>query len=325
MKKRISMIPAAFAALLLAAGCEHKDVLYDVDFNVVLDQANTFSVGEPVKFNFDGQVDNILFYSGEPGAKYEFRDRYEVDKESMESASMELQIQAQYGRAGALEVYVTNKFDGLAGNDGNADRAMMKSLFDGQMSGWERIDYKDGPSGKWISLQIPDLKEYMDNFCIAFHWNQPALDGKNAQRTYRVNGELKTETKDGIKSSISLGELNLKTVSMNEQHDPYRVNAGNGSIILNDSFDIFFKGVAKTELDFPLNAWCISTPQALNKVPNDKGQVIKDLQNYMGGYEYTYSAPGTYMATFVVINSNYVGSDRKVIEIPVTIVDKPLK
>ena len=45
------------------ASCQH-DVIYKADYNVTLDPANTFYAGDPVKFNFDGEVDNLLFYSG---------------------------------------------------------------------------------------------------------------------------------------------------------------------------------------------------------------------------------------------------------------------
>ena len=51
------------------ASCQ-QDVVYEVDYNITLDPANTYYAGDPVKFNIDGDVDNLLFYSGETGSQY---------------------------------------------------------------------------------------------------------------------------------------------------------------------------------------------------------------------------------------------------------------
>ncbi len=51
------------------------------------------------------------------------------------------------------------------------------------------------------------------------------------------------------------------------------------------------------------------------------GNSIKNCQNYAYTYSYAYETPGTYTATFVTTNANYQGSDRKIIEMTITIVD----
>lgn len=58
-----------FAMLLTVAACEH-DIVRDTDFVVSFDSSNSYVAGEPVRFLFDGEVDNIVFYSGEPGSVY---------------------------------------------------------------------------------------------------------------------------------------------------------------------------------------------------------------------------------------------------------------
>ena len=65
------------------ASCQ-QDVVYEVDYNITLDPANTYYAGDPVKFNIDGDVDNLLFYSGETGSQYIYKDRYEVPLEEAE-------------------------------------------------------------------------------------------------------------------------------------------------------------------------------------------------------------------------------------------------
>lgn len=71
MKKYISLL---FTGILLAA-CQH-DVIYEVDYNITLDNENTYYAGEPVKFNITGEVENLVFYSGETGSQYVYKDRF---------------------------------------------------------------------------------------------------------------------------------------------------------------------------------------------------------------------------------------------------------
>ena len=109
------------------ASCQ-QDVIYEADYNVTLDKDNTYYVGEPVKFNFTGDVDNILFYSGETGHSYKFKDRYAVLVDDINTVSLKIDYEGQWGYTGGLDVYVTNTFEGLKGNDGEADRALIAEM-----------------------------------------------------------------------------------------------------------------------------------------------------------------------------------------------------
>ena len=111
--KKIFYLVLGVAAL---ASCQH-DVVYEVDYNVTLDKDNTYFVGEPVKFNFTGEVDNIVFYSGEIGSQYMYRERYEVSAAEIESVALELNLEGQWGFSGGLDIYYTNTFNGLNGSN----------------------------------------------------------------------------------------------------------------------------------------------------------------------------------------------------------------
>lgn len=317
-------ILAISVSLLAFCACQH-DIVTDLDFNVTLDPANTYKVGEPVKFNIKGEVDNILFYSGETGAQYKYKDRYSVPAEDVKAASLALDFQARYGTADALEVYVSKDFAGLNGFDGASDRATIKAMVDGGMQGWTKLDYQEGASTKWTS-QTFDLSEYVDNFCIAFHWCPKAFDA--TQRHYWINGKLSLDLEGAAPTSMDISEFGFITVMMNEEiTDPYRKNAGNGSIILNNpsTAALIFQGVGANALTYALDGWAISAPTPLNKVANDKASVIKNIQNYMDSYEYTWSEPGTYEVTFVGSNGNYLEEDSQVRSMTVTIMDDFLK
>lgn len=318
--KKIVMIGAVAA---LAAACT-QNVVYEIDYTVSLDKENTYMAGEPVRFNFDGLVDNIVFYSGEIGHQYKFKDRYEVPMESVKAADMNIEYQARYGEAGALEVWVSNSFEGLNGSDGAADRAAIKAMVDGGMKGWTKLDYQEGASTKWTS-QNYDLKDYMNGFSIAFHWNPPT--NTKTQRTYWINGEITLDLEGMNPSVIDFTSLDLVSVMMNgEIEDPYYKNNGNGTINLNKrEADIVMQGVGANALPYAIDGWLISKPIPLNKVSNDQGTVIKNLQNYLHTFEYTWTEPGTYTVTFVGTNSNYAGRSEQVHEFTIIVLPKLLE
>lgn len=324
MKKIITILAAA--ACLWS--CRH-DISDPVNYNIILDPSNTYIAGEPVHFTFGAaQVDNILFYSGEPGHKYENKDRYTVPIEEVKKAILTVRYQAQYGLAGGMDVYVSKSFDGLDGNNAVLDRATATAMSqeaaknEGKaIPGWEKLDYKEGKSGEWTSQEY-DLSDYLDRFCIAFHWNTPAFT--SVQRTYRMSGEITLELEGFDPSSMDLASLGLKTVMVNSEVDAYMKNNGNGSIILNkpDVATIICQGVAANALPYALDGWIISTPRALNKVSNDKGLIVKTMDNDIEGFDYIYTKPGCYKATFVGINANYQSTSKELRELSIIILEK---
>ena len=301
--------------------CQH-DIVRETDFNVTLDAENTYFVGEPVRFNFTGEVDNVIFYSGETGSQYKYKDRYTVPAEDVLAANLDMDFQARYGLAGAMEIWVSSTFEGLDGEDGVADRATIKAMVDGGMQGWTKLDYQEGASTKWTE-QVFDLSQYVENFCIAFHWCPPQLD--QTQRTYWINGKLSLDLAGTDPTIMDISELGFTTVMMNEEiEDPYKKNSGNGSIILNNpnTAALIFQGVGGNALTYCLDGWAISKPAPLNRVANDKAVVIKNLQNYMHTYEYVWEKPGTYEVVFVGTNSDYLSATSEIKTMTLNIIDK---
>lgn len=316
MKKSIIIT----ASLIALCACQH-DIVRVTDFNVTLDKGNTYKAGEPVRFNFEGEVDNIIFYSGETGSQYKYKDRFTVPATDVLAANLDMEFQARHGVAGALEIWVSKTFEGLNGEDGTADRATIKAMVEGGMQGWTKLDYQEGASTKWTE-QAFDLSEYVENFCIAFHWCPPQFD--QTQRHYWLKGKLSLDLAGTDPTVMDISELGFTTVMMNEEiEDPYKKNAGNGSIRFDDpkSATIIFQGVGGNELSYCLDGWAISKPAPLNRVANDKATAIKTMQNYMTTYEYTWEKPGTYNVTFVGTNSNYLDETSQTHEMTVTIVE----
>lgn len=316
--KRIYFVVAAFMVM----SCQH-DVINEVDYNVTLDPQNTYYAGEPVKFKITGDVDNLLFYSGETGSKYEYSNRYEVPVEDVLSANLHLDFQARYGDPGALEIWVTTDFAGINGvDDPEGDRAIVRAMVESGMAGWTKLEYAEGASTKWTAQDFP-MTDYLSNLCMAFHWCPK--DPTKTQRTYWINGEVSLDMAGTNPSKMSITDLGFKSIMMNEGVDPYKKNAGNGSIRFDNpnAGQLCLQGVGGGVLDYAIDAWVFTTPRPLNKVANDKGVVVKNLQNYLHSYEYIWNQPGTYKVTFVGVNANYASSSEEIIEYTVTILEKP--
>lgn len=324
MKRRLTIL----AILLASVACSH-DIVRMTDFNVTLSPENTFLAGEPVLFEFSGEVDNLLFYSGEERHEYRYKDRYSVLMDQVSDVSLSLECQARYGYAGAMDIYVSDSFKGISGTDGKADRELFKSMFEQGMPGWQKLEYSEGGSAEWTSHSYDSLAYAKENFTLAFHWNpEKHKDGDKylVQRTYWINGSLNLGIAGYGNSSLDLSELEFKTLVMNDEvEDAYHKNDGNGSIVLNDpeTAALIFQGVAATDsLDYAIDAWAVSTPRPLNQVANDSGSVIKNQQNYLTSYSYTWEEPGTYTVTFVGTNSNYLDVSSEVVEMKITILEK---
>lgn len=314
------------------ASCQH-DVIYEADYNVTLDEENTYYVGEPVKFNIDGEVDNIVFYSGESGSQYMYKDRYQVSAADVESVKLEMNYEPQYGLKGGLKVYYTNTFDGLSGNDQTADRKKLSDM-SADMTGWVEMPWTEGNSKIEVKHTYDIPLEMYENLSLAFYW-EPVFKANNAQRTYLVSGKFLLGMK-GLKDPIpvSLKNMNFTSVMMNTEYEnAYKTDNGKGSILLNGTMkfttskvvaEIVFRGFDKDHT-FGSKGWLIGNMPKMDvvNVDPDKGVVIKNLQNYLHSYEYTWTEPGTYKVAFVGRNENYASSSEMVKEYTITILEKP--
>ena len=331
--------------LVLAAfyGCQH-DIARKVDYNITLSQENTYIAGDPVVFCLTGEVDNLLFYSGEAGSNYADKNRCELPMESVESLEISAEFTAKWGDPGHLEVWVTDDFDGLyASGDPLADSAAFAAIAaDPAGAGWLKLDYdeegRDILTREMYSLtDSSEIDITSDKLCLAFHWCAP--DAVTFQRQYGLNGTLEYICA-GQKFTKAYKDMGFKSISLNED-TPYDARTYNGSKFQNtQDFDVFFNGFdtidkatgevkvmnqttgEKYKSPYKWNLWLVSTPFKAFPVDPDKGTVIKNVQNDLDTFEYTWKEPGTYTVTFVGTCANYLGSSSQVKEFTINIMEK---
>ncbi len=309
------------AAGLLAASCE-EDILRDANETyVTLNADNTYLAGDEVKFTINGNPDYVYMYTGEVKSQYEYRNRTVISMEDLETCKLKLSITALYGNAGALDIYGSKTFQGLKGNDGVADRATMlgiQSAMDESknIEGWTKLPYNEATTAE----QFVDITDFADNFSLAFHWN--CATSAATQRTYRVNYSFITKFKDRDEIESTGKSIEMTSVSMNTELDPYHKNNSNGSVIFNNKdWDFMMQGAGADVLSYALNSWVVTTPRPLNNVSPDKGISVKSLADDISQYGYVYTKAGTYEAVFVLTDGNYQGTSRKVQKMKITIVD----
>ncbi len=352
-------IAAVICMVSAAAGCEQANVYSDVDFRVTLDPSNTYRVGDPVVFNIDGNPDNLLFYSGEDGHEYRYKDRYQTSVDNVDSVLLFLQIQHRSGIVNdgntELKIYCNADFEGLKGVE-SEDRPLVESMIeeadasaDASIKGWTRIPY-DKPDREQdvydtVLVKFTDNSIIAENFCLAFYWDTPefadAPDKSNLiMDTFYVNGDLTVYYPGGVEMTYSLNSMmgtvfmldnRFKSWTGNRLGTPYYYNGGNGTIRLDAQQDIVFAGgnymdnvttpdVADDGIPFWCRGWIFSAPRPFLNIEPDQPEVVKNLQNRMSSFEYTYGEPGAFKVTFVGANENYQGSSSKVQEFTLNIV-----
>lgn len=324
-------------AALAVAACEHDEIYEEIDFGVTLSSSNTYLVGDPVRFDFTGNADYLLFFSGETGHEYRFRDRTEVNPEDIQNCLFTLQLNARSGKP-SMTAYVTNQFHGgLTGTDEAADLALIESMLtpEGDLEGWTKLELNDPTENTvWTTTQL-DVTDLADNFAVALHWSTGSFE--TTQRNYWVSSNVEVQFAGYDPVKIHSQQLNYIPFAMNEEKAgeryilttensvPYSMRYTGNSGLLTTEFVLTgckaYDPANASTLPYAIDCWVVSTPTALNLIEPDTGVSIKNLSQTLDHYDYTFLEPGTYTVTFVATAGNYIDQSRDIKEFTITIID----
>lgn len=335
--KPITYLAAALALAVAGSSCDHDEIYEPLDFAVRLAPTNTYRVGEPVVFNFEGNADYITFWSGDVGHEYRYRDRTTVAIENIESCELSFGLAQAYGQTDTdtryCDILVTDQFAGLSGSDATADGALVAAI-DDQHTGWTEIPYEN-LSNRTSLVNVPkvnytyDITPYAGNFCLALHFHH----GENQNmRSFAFNNLRITVQFDGYDpAEYTFDDLSFVSYSTIEQHadNPYVHNvSGDGYVKLagengsNPAGEIVYQGYNWSNHSYVSDQWLFLRPMALNAISPDTGLSIKGVTDDVKSYSYTYNKPGTYTATFLVGTGNYQGeSGIQTYEVTFTVID----
>ena len=339
--KRITYLAAALALTVAGSSCEHDEIYEPLEFSVQLAPTNTYKTGDPVVFNFSGNADYITVWNGDTGHEYKYRDRTSVAFEDIEQCTLEIEISQQYSKADIrnLNMLVGNQFQGLNGQDAEADRQIVEAIEASRQGneypGWKTLEYEDN-NANTFKTETYDITEYADNFTFGVHLFQNEEDLNQTMKTYRINPKIRVKIKGYDTqeySGLSMGERFI-TYSLADIHadNPYIHNiSGNGNLRIqglpgdyNTAAVIVYQGfnAGAAGMPSPVRQFGFMRPMSLNTITPDTGQSIKGVADDVKSYSYTYDKPGTYTVTFLVGNGNYQGeSGIQTYEMKVTIID----
>jgi len=270
---------------------------------VVAATTTTIRAGDTAQFKFTGNPENIVFYSGEPGSNYIYRDRITGDGIPQLNFTSHLQ---NAGEVNTLSLLVSTDFKGVADSAGIVNATWTDITSRATLStGTDKT-----PSG---TIDLTDFKAAHKPVYFAFRYqgyNHATLKQPTSFiRTCNVLNVLP----DG-KASLSAGidRMGWATYSFKNPTVSWTITTGTNTATLG------INGTASGSTKDDNDDWIISRGFNLQDVTPDAGLSIRSLSTVaITGYNYVYTKPGTYTATFVAFNNS--ADDQKTVVREVTI------
>ena len=292
MMKKTMMISGLAALGLLSC---IKDEAPDAYLGVTLQQGQ-YRAGEPVTFKFEGDPDNIVFWSGENGHRYEYRERTQADCDIF----LDFTSYVRNGDAGKnLKICISTDFSGVY-DEANVKAATWTDISD-------RFRFSPGtdnyPSGE---LQLDEYLQTASaggNFFIAFRYT-----GGSNQWIVRST-DVDRQTPENVRSSMA----DMSSIGWQF------VDCGNPDASWNfDGSRLYFDWNTGAGTDN--DDWAISGPLNASSVDPDTGTALKSLSTTMDEFTYTYNEPGIYKAVFATSSVWYSDSKYSLTEVEVKVV-----
>ena len=303
MRKVIIVLQIALAAGLLLS-CENQVQTPEFDVSAAIEKTTVVSDdGESeldaykVTFKFTGAPDNIVFYSGEDGADYRYRDRY------TRVVTPYVSFKSSYvgGMPNTLRVLVSNDFkpeyEYLAGTP----TTTVYTKWGVQEATWTDITDRFSIPGNKL---VGEAQYSGEAILSEFHGNMPlfiAFQFKGSEGETALPGlwsfsdfNIRNVLQDGTSESYISNGIGSSWKSV-DFGAPVQCSRGSGSASLSASTDP------------NVNTYLISAPYYPSNIQSDTGMAIKSIDENLYEYTHTYIDPqeeSVYVA-FVATNSLY--------------------
>lgn len=291
----------------LFASCD-ADSVDGIDFDVNLrNEQQEIYVGDEVTFDFAGNPDYIVFYSGEEGCKYANRNRLNVEVESMSLSYTMKQVYTRpsYQNRANMHIYVSEDFKGLCTAEGIENATWTELSGEG---GW-KVPTCPNVTTETVT-DNGDLSGYMNKkFYLAFQYETPASE--EYQPRFDIEPLTLTKMVEGQEIKMTNPEKEFGFTYVFPKGKP----AGN----YNPSATRLLFQPSSDNTGLPAEIWAISQQLDPSAVSPDEGIPIKSLDTTAPSYTYKYMAPGEYVVTFVARNANMWNVESVVREIKITV------
>lgn len=288
------ILPIITVALLVS--CTKRDQVDTPDnFNVTTDRS-TYAAGDTVHFRFSGTPENIVFWAGTAGKKYEYRDRTVAEGNILR---LKFTSYSQYSVDQTnLKVLVSNDFNGVY-DAPSVQAATWRDITDQAIlsSGADNT-----PSG---DIDLSSVASENKDMAVAFRYVTTTTSSTQNRWVIR-SFNLDNVAPDGSVSAIAtMSNAGWKAFSYANAATNWSISSA--QLLTVRSF---------TELD---DDWVVTKTFNPNKVSPDMGQAIKNITASLSEYGAVYTEPGTYRVTFVATNASYQNQASVVREMDITI------
>lgn len=283
--------------LLLGLASCMEDEAPGVGLNVALDK-QVYQVGEPVTFKLNGNPDNIVFYSGEVGHNYAYKERYRADGDLLINFNSWVRFGDIYHN---LKFLVSSDFNGIYDKE-SVEAATWVDLSDKFRFS---VGVDQTPSGE------VNLKEYVGaeedaKLFVAFRYED---EEKAVQNNWIIRSiALDCVSNEGVRSNLAtMPTMGWKVVDFENPAVTWNTSS---------TSQIQINGGANQ----PKNVdWIISQPFDVKKTAPDRGVALKNVSTTMDEYKYVYTKPGIYEVVFETTSDWYNGSDHAVTKLTVEV------
>lgn len=274
-----------------------EDEAPSVKLNVALDK-QVYQVGEPVTFKLNGNPDNIVFYSGEIGHNYVYKERYRADGDLLVNFYSWVRYGDIYHN---LKFLVSSDFNGIYDKE-NVENATWIDLSD---------KFRFSVGGDQTPSGEVNLKEYVG-----------AAEDAKLFVAFRYEDEAKAQQNNWIIRSIALDCVSAEGVRSNLATMPTMgwkvVDFENTAVTWNTSSTSQIQINGGTNQ--PKNVdWIISQAFDVRKTTPDTGVALKNISTTMDEYKYVYTKPGIYEVVFETTSDWYNGNDHALTKLTVEV------
>lgn len=283
------------------ASCQKDNELKPLDdFSIELEKAS-YKIGDTVRFVVKGKPENIVFWSGEVGRKYEFRKRTVVEGNSI---SLNFKSFAQFGLSpvdqSVMKLYVSTDFNGkydatnvkLATWEDITDKAIFSSGVDQTSSG---------------NISLNTFAARNKNMAIALVYKTTVIKPEAQQNRWVIRSfDLKSTNQQGEETVLAtMATAGWTAFNFSGPATNWSITSAQLLTVRNS-----------TELD---DDWVVTKQFNPNGTVPDIGEPIKNISQKLASYTRVYSKAGVYKVTFVATNVNLEGSASVVKELELNI------
>lgn len=269
------------------------------DFSVELEKSS-YKVGEPVRFIINGKPENIVFWSGEAGRKYEFRKRTVVEGNAI---SLNFKTFAQFLMPvdqSVIKLYVSTNFSGIY-DATNVRAATWEDITDKAVlsSGVDQT-----PSG---NISLNTFAERNKNMALALVYKTTVIKPETQQNRWVVRSfDLKSTNQQGEETVLAtMATAGWTAFNFSGPATNWSITSAQLLTVRNS-----------TDLD---DDWVVTKQFNPNSILPDVGEPIKNISQNLKDYTRVYTKAGVYKVSFVATNANLEQSITVVKEIELTI------